>query len=211
MIYMKIAIISDVHNNETNLKKVLNYCEKKKIKKIICCGDLASDETLDFMADNFNPPKGGEIFYTFGNMDNEQLREFQYVDVYKNVNLFRNFGEMEIENNHEKSADLVASNEKRSLGVNSEKPNSHGVKRVAFIHFPREAHDLAKSGKYDFVFYGHTHKPWTELVETRRKQYIFNCTLLNPGNVAGEYYLPTFAVWDTADDKFDLIRVHDLK
>ncbi|KKP82446.1 MAG: hypothetical protein UR83_C0052G0017 [Candidatus Moranbacteria bacterium GW2011_GWF2_35_54] len=71
---MKIAIISDVHNNETNLKKVLDYCIKKKIKKIICCGDLASDETLDFMADNFNPPGGGEIYYTFGNMDNEQLR-----------------------------------------------------------------------------------------------------------------------------------------
>lgn len=179
---MKIAIISDIHNNETNLKKVLNYCEAKKIKKIICCGDLASDETLDFMADNFNPPAGGEIFYTFGNMDNEQLREFQYVDVYKNVNLFRDFGEIEIEN-----------------------------KKIAFVHYPDKAKKLAQSGKYDFVFYGHTHKPWTELIEARRKQYIFNCTLLNPGNVAGEIYLPTFALWNTKDDKFELIRVHDLK
>ncbi|MDX9913253.1 MAG: YfcE family phosphodiesterase [Candidatus Moranbacteria bacterium] len=179
---MKVAIISDIHNNETNLKKVLDYCENKKIKKIICCGDLASDETLDFMADNFNPPGGGEIFYTFGNMDNEQLREFQYVDVYKNVNLFRNFGEIEVEG-----------------------------KQVAFVHFPDKAKRLAESGKYDFVFYGHTHKPWTEIIEARRKQYVFNCTLLNPGNVAGEHYLPTFATWNTEDDKFELIRVHDLK
>ena len=179
---MLVAIISDIHNNETNLKKVLDYCENKKIKKIICCGDLASDETLDFMADNFNPPGGGEIFYTFGNMDNEQLREFQYVDVYKNVNLFRNFGEIEVEG-----------------------------KQVAFVHFPDKAKRLAESGKYDFVFYGHTHKPWTEIIEARRKQYVFNCTLLNPGNVAGEHYLPTFATWNTEDDKFELMRVHDLK
>ncbi|KKP57402.1 MAG: Phosphodiesterase, MJ0936 family, partial [Candidatus Moranbacteria bacterium GW2011_GWF1_34_10] len=162
----KIAIISDVHNNETNLKKVLDYCAREKIKKIICCGDLASDETLDFMADNFNSSSKGEIFYTFGNMDNEQLREFQYVDVYKNINLFRDFGEIEIER-----------------------------KRVAFVHYPDKARRLAQSGKYDFVFYGHTHKPWTELVEARKNQYIFNCTMLNPGNVAGEIYLPTFAVW----------------
>ena len=179
---MLVAIISDVHNNEVNLKKVLTYCAEEKIEKIICCGDLASDETLDFMADNFNPSKGGEIFYTFGNMDNEQLREFQYVDVYKNVNLFRDFGEIEIDS-----------------------------KRVAFVHYPDKAQRLAESGKYDFVFYGHTHKPWTEIVQARRKQYIFSCTMLNPGNVAGEIYLPTFAVWNTQDDKFELIRVHDLK
>ncbi|EKE20599.1 MAG: phosphodiesterase, MJ0936 family protein [uncultured bacterium] len=186
---MKIAIISDVHNNETNLKKVLDYCIKKKIKKIICCGDLASDETLDFMADNFNPPGGGEIYYTFGNMDNEQLREFQYVDVYKNVRLFRDFGEME---------------------TDDVKPNGHGAKRVAFVHYPDKAKRLAESGKYDFVFHGHTHKPWTSIVQARRNQYIFSCTVLNPGNVAGEIYLPTFAVWNTQDDKFELIRIHSL-
>jgi len=170
---MLIGIISDVHNNETNLKKVLNYCESNKIAKIICCGDLASDETLDFMADNFKPSVDGEIFYVFGNMDNEQLREFQYVDVYKNINLFRKFGEIEIEDS-----------------------------RVAFVHFPDVAKKLAQTDKYDFVFYGHTHKPWTENVG--------NCTLLNPGNVAGDYYAPTFAVWNTKDDKFTLVKVHDL-
>lgn len=177
---MLIAIISDVHNNETNLKKVLDYCRKKKIKKIICCGDLASEETLDFLADNFNPPGEGEIFYTFGNMDNEQLREFQFVNVYKNVNLFKKFGETEIEN-----------------------------RKIAFVHFPREAEGLARTGRYDFVFYGHTHKPWISHLAATDSHG--KCVLLNPGNVAGEYYLPTFATWDTKNDKFELIRVHDLK
>ena len=49
---MKIAIISDVHDNIPNLKKILNYCIENKIEKIICCGDLASLETLDFINDN---------------------------------------------------------------------------------------------------------------------------------------------------------------
>jgi putative phosphoesterase len=166
---MKIAIISDVHNNEVNLKKVLDYCKKNSIQKIICCGDLASQETLDFLCDNFSE----EIFYTFGNMDNEQLRNFQYVDQYKNANLFESSGEADIDD-----------------------------KKVAFVHFPDVAKKLCGSGKYDFVFYGHTHKPWTEQTE--------NCTILNPGNTAGEIYPPTFAVWDTTNDDFQLIRIHDL-
>ena len=156
----------------------MNYCEENKIEKIICCGDLASDETLEFMADNF----GGEIFYTFGNMDNDQLREFHNLEEYKNIKLFRDFGEVEI-----------------------------AGKKIAFVHFPDKAKKLAETGKYNFVFYGHTHKPWTETIETRDRQYIFNCTMLNPGNVAGEIYLPTFAVWDLKDDNFSLVKVHDLK
>ncbi|MDH4330561.1 MAG: YfcE family phosphodiesterase [Candidatus Moranbacteria bacterium] len=166
---MKIAVVSDVHNNEVNLQKVLTYCEKNKIKKIICCGDLASEDTLDFFCDNFS----GEILYTFGNMDNEQLRNFEHVDQYKNADIFEKFGEAEIDG-----------------------------KKVAFVHFPDVAKKLCDTKKYDFVFYGHTHKPWEETQE--------NCKMLNPGNTAGEIYPPTFAVWETSSDEFELIRIHDL-
>lgn len=167
---MRISIISDVHNNETNLQKVLNFCREKEIETIICCGDLASEETLEFLNDNFS----GTIHYTFGNMDNEQLRELKFVDEYRNTILYKDFGETVIDG-----------------------------KRIAFVHYPEDARELGKSGKYDFVFYGHTHKPWEEMVG--------ECKVLNPGNVAGEIYLPTFAVWNTKDDKFELVRVHDLK
>jgi len=167
---MKVAIISDIHNNTVNLGKVLHYCEEKEIKTIICCGDLASDETLEFMNDNFP----GMIHYTFGNMDNEQLREFKFMDEYRNTILYKDYGETVLDG-----------------------------KKIAFVHFPEDARALAGTGKYDFVFHGHTHKPWEEMIG--------NCKVLNPGNVAGEIYLPTFAVWDTKDDKFELMRVHDLK
>lgn len=181
---MLIAIISDIHNNEVNLKKVLNYCKENKINTIICCGDLASEETLEYLNDNFS----GAIHYTFGNMDNDQLHSFSparggtsrsdreegEIEKYKNTFLYKDFGEIEI-----------------------------GDKKIAFVHFPEIARRLCETGKYNFVFYGHTHKPWEETIG--------NCKMLNPGNVAGEIYPPTFAVWDTENDSFKLIRVHSLE
>lgn len=167
---MQITIISDIHNNELNLKKVLNFCAQNQINKIICCGDLASQETLDFLCDNFT----GVIFYTFGNMDNDHLRNFEFVPEYKNAKLFKDFGETEI-----------------------------AGKRIAFVHFPNKAKKLAESGKYDFVFFGHTHKPWEEMIG--------KCKMLNPGNVTGDLYPPTFAIWNTDNDNFELIRIHGLK
>jgi len=167
---MRVAIISDIHNNETNLKKVLNYCKGENIKTIICCGDLASLETLDFLNDNFR----GTIYYAFGNMDNDQLQEFEFKNKYKNTFLFKNFGEAELDN-----------------------------KKIAFIHFPDAAKKLCGSGKYNFVFYGHTHKPWEENIN--------GCKMLNPGNAAGEIYPPTFAVWNTGNDEFKLVRIHELR
>jgi hypothetical protein len=172
----KIAIISDVHNNEVNLKKVLDFCAREKIVTLICCGDLANAETLNFMCDHF----ASEIFYVFGNMDHGQFSDFEFTSndtlhgtVYKNAHVFKNYGEANL-----------------------------NKKEIAFVHFPDKAKTLAESGKYDFVFYGHTHKPWTEMVG--------QCTLLNPGNVTGDFYSPTFAVWHTESGQFDLLRIHDL-
>jgi putative phosphoesterase len=165
---MKIAIISDVHNNIANLEKVLDYCRSRQTEKIICCGDLASEETLDYLCDNFS----GEIYYAFGNMDNGQLRNLQKETGYKNAKIFAEYGEITI-----------------------------AAKKIAFVHFPEIAGKLCRTGKYDYVFYGHTHKPWQE--ETN------GCLLLNPGNVAGEIFPPTFAFWET-DKNFILKLINEL-
>ncbi|MCK4745114.1 metallophosphoesterase family protein, partial [Candidatus Parcubacteria bacterium] len=50
---MKVAIISDIHDNIPNLKKGLAYCAENNIEKIFCCGDVTNSETLKFLADNF--------------------------------------------------------------------------------------------------------------------------------------------------------------
>lgn len=168
---MNIAIISDIHDNIPNLKKVLDYCNANGIEKIICCGDLATIETLDFLNDNFS----GKIFFTFGNMDQGHIASYPFSgNDYKHTSIFAEFGEAEIEN-----------------------------KKIAFVHYPDVAKELCESGKYDFVFHGHTHKPWTEVIN--------NCTLLNPGNVANQLYLPTFAIWSTNDNSFQLIRINELR
>lgn len=166
---MKIVIISDVHDHLPNLKKVLDYCVKEKIKKIICCGDLASQESLDFLNDNFE----GEIYYSLGNAEAGKLSEFADGAMHKKTKMFNNVGEATFD----------------------------GIK-TAFVHYPDVADELCARGKYDFVFHGHTHKPWEEMVG--------QCKKLNPGNVAGIIYPPTFAVWETEGNKFSLIRIHDL-
>jgi hypothetical protein len=166
---MRIAIISDVHNNITNLKKLLAFLRGGKVERIICCGDLASMDTLDYLNDNFS----GEIYFVFGNMDDGQMRDFDFGKKYKKTWIFRDYGEADIDGS-----------------------------KIAFVHYPEKADELSRTGKYKFVFYGHTHKPWTEVVN--------DCTLLNPGNVAGEIYPATFAVWDKKNNKFELIRIHDL-
>jgi hypothetical protein len=201
---MKIAIISDVHNNLANLKKVLDYCAKNEIKKIICCGDLANMETLDFLNDNFS----GVIYYTFGNMDDGQMTDVIWhperirqsaeksKDLttcrYKNTFIFKKFGEVEIEKN-------------------PAKPDGRGTRRIAFVHYPDKARELCESGKYDFVFHGHTHKPWSSEASAKETAGSNKCIILNPGNIANEIYPPTFAVWEIDNDKFDLIRINNLK
>lgn|SRR3989344_2539043 len=71
-----------------------------------------------------------------------------------------------------------------------------GGKKVGVVHFPNLAKQLAQSGKYDLVFYGHTHKPWEEKVG--------DCRLVNPGELAGHRFQPTFAIYDTETDKLEL-------
>lgn len=163
--------MSDIHNNTVNLKKVLDYCASQNVEKIICCGDLASIETLDFLNDNFS----GETLYTFGNMDNDFLKNYFFKNnQFEKTKIFKEFGEAEIDG-----------------------------KKIALVHFPRIAKELCKTGKYDVVFYGHSHKPWEEAIG--------NCKILNPGNVAGEIYPATFATWNTKDDMFELVRIDKLQ
>ena len=165
---MKIAIISDIHDNLANLQKVLDYCQKEQIKTIICCGDTASEETLEFLQTNFS----GKILLVPGNMD---AGYWDYDDLSKkfagaNLKIFPDIGKAEFDGH-----------------------------KVAFVHFPEKARELAVSGKYDLVFYGHTHQPWEEKIG--------HCRLINPGNVANIRYPATFAVWDTDSGKLKLIRL----
>jgi hypothetical protein len=74
-------------------------------------------------------------------------------------------------------------------------------KRIAINHFSDEAKKLAQSGKFDLVFYGHTHRPWSEKIGVSVGG---SCHMINPGELAGQFYKPTFAVYDTETDELEL-------
>lgn len=154
---MKIAIISDTHDNISTLKKAMAWINQNDIQELIHCGDIASFETLQELSQSFH----GKIHIVFGNMDDDySLSETLKKHPLDNVVSRGKVGAIEI------------------AGA-----------RIAFSHLPRTAEDLAKSGKYDIVFYGHTHKPWEEKIDATR--------LINPGNLAGQFYKPSFAAYDT--------------
>lgn len=157
---MKIAIISDTHDNVANIKKVINWLNKEEVKILLHCGDIATSETLKEGFVDFK----GEIHISLGNAD---IRHDLEPGKYGNCDVLSGFGKINLDK-----------------------------KRIAFVHFPEEAKDLAEGNKYDLVFYGHTHKPWEEKMG--------NCRLVNPGEAAGQFYKPTFAVYDTGSDKLEL-------
>lgn len=68
---------------------------------------------------------------------------------------------------------------------------------IGLVHEPFKIKILKEDNKkYDFIFHGHTHKPWIEKEgET---------TTANPGNLAGTGYSATFATFDTEKKVLEL-------
>ncbi len=160
---MKIAIISDTHDNLENLKKALGKIKKERVNIILHCGDVASKETLNFLFQNFK----GRVYLVLGNMDKDYGLDKENLEGFSQLEFSSDIKEIEIEN-----------------------------KKIAFCHRPEIAQNLAKSQKYDYVFYGHTHKPWMENIGQTK--------LINPGNVAGLFYRPSFAICDLKTGKIEL-------
>ncbi len=160
---MKIAIISDTHDNVPNLEKALKWMKENKIEQLIHCGDLCAPSILiSTLAPNFDGP----IHMVFGNVEDRDLTPQKAAD-FSHVTHYGDQAEVEID-----------------------------TKKIAFVHFPDKAKELAQSGNYDLVFYGHNHKPWEEKVgETR---------LINPGTLGGLFQKATFAVYDTETDELEL-------
>ncbi len=158
---MKIAVISDTHNNWLNFKKTIDWIKAEKISLILHCGDINSQETIDQAVKYFN----GTIKFVKGNAD---------------------YG-----------LDLPEKMELPALGGSA---SGGEGKRIAFCHFPDIAKKLAQSGKFDAVFYGHTHRPWDEKVPSQRSE----CHMINPGELAGQFYKSTFAIYDTVTSELIL-------
>jgi uncharacterized protein len=71
---MKIAICSDSHDNLTNIKKFLSWCNRHKVKTILHCGDWCAPSALEYYRKYFK----GEIVGVYGNVhaDDETMKKF---------------------------------------------------------------------------------------------------------------------------------------
>ena len=109
-----------------------------------------------------------KIYLCEGNMDYGYQLEISAKKYPKQVNYFKEFGSANI-----------------------------GGLAIGFCHHKEIALSQCQGGKkYDFVFYGHTHKPWHENFNNR--------CLANPGNLAGMFYKASFAILDVENKKLDL-------
>ena len=67
---MRIAVISDVHDQVSNLRLVLKALAPLSPKTLLCCGDITRPKTLEVMLDF-----PGEVRFCLGNCDAPLSRE----------------------------------------------------------------------------------------------------------------------------------------
>lgn len=72
--------------------------------------------------------------------------------------------------------------------------------KIAFVHYPKQALTLAKSGEFQVVFYGHTH-----IKDLQNSSTI----LCNPGSICGitngKPAVASFVIFDTATKQIQFI------
>ena len=164
---MKVVIISDIHDNNVNLNRCLNWCLDNNVKELICCGDVTNINTIDIMAKGFH----GTIHLVPGNIC---LFKEGDLEKYDNLIYYGSIGRFKLD--------------RYSVGL---------------CHEPFLIKEVNKLGKCDYIFYGHTHKPWEEKIG--------DCRVVNPGTAAGLSYKATFAVYDTETDKLELKILENLR
>lgn len=90
---MLLAIISDIHDNLTNLEKCLRWCGENKIEELICCGDMTNSETLKYLSRNFF----GRIHLVRGNIE---IYDKEEVEKYRNIAYCGRIGYFSINGKH---------------------------------------------------------------------------------------------------------------
>jgi len=91
---MKIAILSDSHDNIPNIEKALDWINQAGISLIIHCGDLAAPAVLSKV---IMPKFSGEFHFVHGNVGDPELLEKVAKD-FPNVTVHGEVGQIELDN-----------------------------------------------------------------------------------------------------------------
>jgi len=140
---MKIGLLSDTHNNLTNLQAALSAFRAESIATLIHCGDITSPETAASLG-------GFRVIHVIGNGD------------YASGEIRR----VLLDLNPLSSSALSFSGEIDQVPLAA----AHG-------HQPRQVELLAASGRFQYVFTGHSHR--------RRDEILGATRILNPGSLGG--------------------------
>ena len=87
---MKVAIISDIHDNIAKLQAALERAAD--CSAIICCGDLCSPFIVRELGEGFKGP----IHVVFGNNDGDRYRITEVSKTYSQIQLHGEFVELEL-------------------------------------------------------------------------------------------------------------------
>jgi putative phosphoesterase len=159
---MKLAILSDVHDNVWKLESLL---EKLQADAMLFCGDFCAPFTLKQIAEGFSGP----IHVVFGNNDGDQFLLSRVAATFPHVTLHGQFAELEFDG-----------------------------RQVAATHYPDIGRALARGELYDLVCHGHSHEPVVEQIGKTLR--------VNPGEVMGRYGSSTYALYDTASGKAEILE-----
>ncbi|MGN1420786.1 MAG: metallophosphoesterase family protein [Eubacterium sp.] len=161
---MKLGIITDIHNNVIALEKVLDFLNKEKCDKIICCGDIIGigpypEETVQLMmnAENLIAVRGNHERYLLEGIDSylEEMDENE-----KNHHLWEHSMLTESSKAFLESLpyriDAVIEGKRISV---MHYPMDSKNRYVNFKLFPNEndLNKIFKNVNSDIILYGHNH------------------------------------------------------
>ncbi len=163
---MKISILSDSHDNWSNMKKAVIESNARGAELLLHAGDLIAPPGIAVLSE-FK----GRVKFVFGNNEAEKLGLVNKASQYQNIEVCGDIFEGEV-----------------------------GGIKIFMNHYPKFGELAAKSGDYDLVVFGHTHK--------LHKESVGDSLLVNPGEVQG--YLTgkaTFMIFDTSTKGIEIIPI----
>jgi putative phosphoesterase len=162
-IKMRIAVLSDSHDNIWNLKRAMPHLNAADA--VIHCGDIVAPFVVSTIAEGVGDTP---VHLVWGNNEGDKYRMGKVIEELPHVSMHGAMGMLQLE------------------GIN-----------IAFCHFPHVAEELAQSGHYGMVCYGHSHKA--------HEEWVRECLLLNPGEVMGMRGPSTMALVDLPERSVEWI------
>lgn len=114
----------------------------------------------------------GPIYVVFGNNDGDQWLLSRVASRFGHVHLEGPFARLEI-----------------------------GGRKIFVVHYPEIAEDVAASGRYSLVCYGHNHQAAAKKLN--------HTLLLNPGEVMGRFGVSSIAIYDTETNEAVFYSLHE--